>query len=29
VFLVDGLLAGVEDHPTIDDILDHLRAPAP
>jgi putative ABC transport system ATP-binding protein len=29
VFLVDGLLAGVEEHPTIDDILDHLRTPAP
>jgi putative ABC transport system ATP-binding protein len=29
VFLGDGLLAGVEEHPTIDDILDHLRAPEP
>jgi putative ABC transport system ATP-binding protein len=29
VFLTDGRLAGIEEHPTIDDILDHLRVPAP
>jgi putative ABC transport system ATP-binding protein len=28
-FLTDGRLAGIEDHPTIDAILDHLRVPAP
>jgi len=29
VFLADGSIAGIEEQPTIDDILDHLRAPAP
>ncbi len=29
VFLADGAVAGIEEHPTIDDILDHLRVPAP
>ena len=29
VFLTDGLLSGIEEHPTIDAILDHLRRPAP
>jgi len=29
VFLTDGRVAGIEEHPTIDDILDHLRVPAP
>jgi putative ABC transport system ATP-binding protein len=29
VFLADGSVAGIEKQPTIDDILDHLRAPAP
>jgi putative ABC transport system ATP-binding protein len=29
VFLADGSVAGIEEQPTIDDILDHLRAPAP
>ena len=29
VFLADGTIAGIEEQPTIDDILDHLRAPAP
>jgi putative ABC transport system ATP-binding protein len=29
VFLADGAVAGVEEHPTIDAILDHLRAPEP
>jgi putative ABC transport system ATP-binding protein len=29
VFLVDGAVAGIDERPTIDDILDHLRAPAP
>ncbi|HEX6695554.1 MAG TPA: ABC transporter ATP-binding protein [Solirubrobacteraceae bacterium] len=28
-FLTDGRVAGIEEHPTIDDILDHLRAPEP
>ena len=28
-FLTDGRLAGIEEHPTIDAILDHLRVPAP
>ena len=28
-FLTDGCVAGVEEHPTIDDILDHLRVPEP
>jgi putative ABC transport system ATP-binding protein len=29
VFLADGRVAGIEEQPTIDDILDHLRAPGP
>jgi len=29
VFLADGAVAGIEEHPTIDAILDHLRSPAP
>jgi putative ABC transport system ATP-binding protein len=29
VFLADGSIADIEEQPTIDDILDHLRAPAP
>jgi putative ABC transport system ATP-binding protein len=29
IFLADGSVAGIEEQPTIDDILDHLRAPAP
>ena len=29
VFLADGAIAGIEERPTIDDILDHLRAPEP
>jgi putative ABC transport system ATP-binding protein len=29
VFLTDGLLAGIEEQPTIDAILDHLRRPEP
>jgi putative ABC transport system ATP-binding protein len=29
LFLADGAIAGLEEHPTIDDILDHLRAPEP
>jgi putative ABC transport system ATP-binding protein len=29
VFLTDGAIAGIEEHPTIDDILDHLRGPEP
>jgi putative ABC transport system ATP-binding protein len=29
VFLADGAVAGIEEHPTIDAILDHLRVPAP
>ena len=29
VFLADGAIAGLEEPPTIDDILDHLRAPEP
>jgi putative ABC transport system ATP-binding protein len=29
VFLADGAIAGIEEHPTLDDILDHLRAPEP
>jgi putative ABC transport system ATP-binding protein len=29
VFLADGAVAGIEERPTIDDILDHLRVPAP
>jgi putative ABC transport system ATP-binding protein len=29
VFLADGSVAGIEEQPTIDDILDHLRAPTP
>jgi putative ABC transport system ATP-binding protein len=29
VFLADGAIAGLEERPTIDDILDHLRAPEP
>jgi putative ABC transport system ATP-binding protein len=29
VFLADGSIAGIEEQPTIDDILDHLRGPAP
>jgi putative ABC transport system ATP-binding protein len=29
VFLADGAVAGIEERPTIDDILDYLRAPAP
>ena len=29
VFLSDGAVAGIDERPTIDDILDHLRAPAP
>ena len=29
IFLADGSVAGSEEQPTIDDILDHLRAPAP
>jgi putative ABC transport system ATP-binding protein len=28
VFLTDGLLSGIEEHPTIDAILDHLRRPS-
>jgi putative ABC transport system ATP-binding protein len=28
-FLADGRLVGIEEHPTIDAILDHLRMPAP
>jgi putative ABC transport system ATP-binding protein len=28
-FLTDGRVAGIEEHPTIDDILDHLRVPEP
>jgi putative ABC transport system ATP-binding protein len=28
VFLADGAIAGIEEQPTIDDILDHLRGPA-
>ena len=29
VFLSDGAVAGIDERPTIDDVLDHLRAPAP
>jgi putative ABC transport system ATP-binding protein len=29
VFLADGLISGIEDRPTIDTILDHLRTTAP
>jgi putative ABC transport system ATP-binding protein len=29
VFLADGRVAGIEEQPTIDDILDHLRAQGP
>jgi putative ABC transport system ATP-binding protein len=29
VFLADGAIAGIEEHPTLDDILDHLRVPEP
>jgi putative ABC transport system ATP-binding protein len=29
VFLADGAIAGIEERPTLDDILDHLRAPEP
>ena len=29
VFLADGLISGVEERPTIDSILDHLRNGAP
>ena len=29
VYLADGAIAGLEERPTIDDILDHLRAPEP
>jgi putative ABC transport system ATP-binding protein len=29
VFLTDGLLSGIEERPTIDAILDHLRRPGP
>ena len=29
VFLADGSVAGIEEHATLDDILDHLRAPEP